>query len=1280
MLHEDRILRSVDLLTFNARETLNKYVEWASTSNSNVTFNLFDALSSYKDNGTTGSAVYLKPLTIPSFKSISSGIFGDEGTSASRDIYWNFDFVSNGAGWSFNEYIATSGGVAKSTISPTLSINVDTTIGNYLSGKQSTLLLNNTLFRIKYANNLYNTLNITNTGTLLINEMIKAYGRTYLALSGKSVSIGSHSSSNSNYDISDILYVDSNSINVRRYDGYNFLNTLSDNSKLVLGSSISPNDTEFYTNDFNHYILNYKSYAISLRDPDNASYIIAYDGNNKNGWAFSTPDSTPIYTAYVGNGIYRLASRTQEAFQFFVKNSSDLSGTTYDTMFDVWVEGGIDSSLTSRNTPTYYDFNNSISDASQKALNKTNPYYLNIGTKGILTVQGKDKLVLTSNNNLDIQIGNGSEISISKGSVIIPNLELTQYQRIGLSTLTKHYEANTNGPTKVFPVASYDISDDSVAISTEELLSFKESTMLDDQLFNTFNSDTQYEYSYSYYTETSSARVLAKLSRVLYCKTFKTTLGTPIDVNNPISIKIVTSFNILGGYSIDVACGIENTYAVLIGEHNPDVIYLYYSSDRGNTFKELQIDISEYFIKMTLPNQKTKITVNSIKMSVSSNNSATNCDPVDSIWFLVEYTAQNDNTLHYSLIYYNMGTTFSDYANISYNYNNYFNTTSQYNMGRPSSFALANLGSIYHNNNDEVYLIIDRKQYGRNSNDDNVQLLKYEITVDGLTYYGTKNIDSAGLRDKACSLLTSKLIIRDDTTNNKIAIQNVYIRYNHGANVSTYIPNQITLYYDFTQFVVDSINSYTEQRGANIQLTTTNGICHDIEGNEYYQKMTYFRYSPLKSNISAYLFTSKYNNSGYDMIIISNFINSNISYILPLSYNSYTLINYNYIIYSSYPTTKYPSDEIFSYNDAITNTVVSLSTAYTKNYDDYFKASYIDAFGILGAINTTISYIGSFKNNKLATKIVSYMLDSNNVSQYISEYLDYNKNIIGVASINSSSNNILFNYAKLINSSTDALGDNSVNYILTKNDNEIANTNVPYSITYNTNSTSVNISRKYGIASAIAKNTTSSDISAIQGMIPLEAISLFTKRAYNSNTTLISRDDFNIKFINKPSNITYREGTSDSEYIYAELTFNTYDSNSGHNLKLLSTGDIDNTAVLDFTYNENNSINNIYHLIYDITNNRTFAIISNNTYSACLFPLNLTMYGKGIIINIDSSLINTYDTNFNDYYSIKNEKSNVVSLRCDYLNSIRMCFNKAGGYQLGLICGFTEINNQEGDC
>ena len=175
-------------------------------------------------------------------------------------------------------------------------------------------------------------------------------------------------------------------------------------------------------------------------------------------------------------------------------------------------------------------------------------------------------------------------------------------------------------------------------------------------------------------------------------------------------------------------------------------------------------------------------------------------------------------------------------------------------------------------------------------------------------------------------------------------------------------------------------------------------------------------------------------------------------------------------------------------------------------------------------------------------------------------------------------------------------------------------------------------------------------------------------------------EDFNIKFINRPSNITYREGTNDSECIYAELTFNTYDSNSGHNLKLLSTGDIDNTAVSNFTYNENNSIDNIYHLIYDITNNRTFAIISNNTYSAYLYPLNLTMYNKGIVINIDSSLINTYDTNFNDYYSIRNEKSNVVSLRCDYLNSIRMCFNKAGGYQLGLICGFTEINNQEGDC
>lgn len=1279
MLHEDRILRSIDLLTFNARETLNKYVEWASTSNSNVTFNLFDALSSYKDNGTTGSAVYLKPLTIPSFKSISSGIFGDEGTSASRDIFWNFDFVSNGTGWSFNEYIATNGGVAKSTISPKLSINVDTTFGNYLSGKPSTLYLNNTFFRIKYANNAYYTLNITNTGTLLINEDIKVFGRTYLALSGKSVSIGSYSSSGTTYDMSDTIYVDSKSINVRRYDGTKFLNTLSDFSKLVLGSSVSPNDTEFYTNDFNHYILNSKSYAVSLRDPDNASYIIAYDGDSKNGWAFSTPDTTPINTAYVGNGIYRIASRTQEAFQFFVKNSSDLTGSTYDTMFDVWVEGGIDNTLISRNTSTYYDFYNSVSDASQKALNKTNPYYLNVGTKGVLTVQGKDKLVLTSNNNLDIKIGNGSEISISKGSVIIPNLELTQYQRIGLSTLTKHYEASANGPTKVFPVASYDINSDSVAISTEELLSFKESTTFDDHLFNTFNSDTQYEYSYSYYTESSID--MAQQARILYCKTFKTALGSAIDINNPVSTTIITSFEILEDYKINVASGIENTYAVLISGTNPALMDLYYSLDRGNTFNKREIDVSNYFTKISLPYIKTKITINSIKISVSSNNSAVNCDPIDSLWFLVEYTVQNDNTLYYSLIYYNMGTTFSDYANVPSNYNNYFNTTNQYNMGRPSSFALANLGSIYYNNKDEAYLIIDRKQYGSNNTNDIIQLLKYEITVDGLKYDGTKSVDAAGLRDQACSLFTSELIIRNDATNNKVAIQNIYLRYyqQNRSNVKTYIPNQITLSYDFSSVVVDSIVTYTETRGANIQLTSTKGICYDTTGNEYYQKITYFRYSPLTSGISAYLMTSKYINSGYNIIIITNFNSSGVAYILPLSYNSYTLINYNYIIYSSYPTTVYPSTETFSYNDAITNTVVSVSTMRVKNYDSYFTASYIDTFGILGSINTSISYIGSFKNNKLATKITSYMLDSNNVSQYISKYVSRNGTVIGVASINSSSNNILFNYAKLVNSSNDVLNVNSVNYILTKNDIEIANTNVPYSITYNTNSTSIDISRKYGIASAIVKNTTSSDISAIQGMIPLEAISLFTKRAYNSNTTYISRDDFNIKFINKPTNIEYRGGTLDSEYIYAELIFNTYDSNSGHNLKLISSGDIDKTAVSTFTYEGTNPATNIYHLIYDITNNRTFAIIANSDYSARLYPLNLTMFNKGIVINIDSSLVNTYDTNFNDYYSIRNEKSNVVSIRCDYLNSIRMNFNKST-YQLGLICGFTEINNQEGDC
>lgn len=74
MQHEDRLIRSIDLLTANARETLNKFAVWANTSDSEVTFKLQDALPSYDKSGSQGNAIF-NVFSVPSFKTLSSGFF-----------------------------------------------------------------------------------------------------------------------------------------------------------------------------------------------------------------------------------------------------------------------------------------------------------------------------------------------------------------------------------------------------------------------------------------------------------------------------------------------------------------------------------------------------------------------------------------------------------------------------------------------------------------------------------------------------------------------------------------------------------------------------------------------------------------------------------------------------------------------------------------------------------------------------------------------------------------------------------------------------------------------------------------------------------------------------------------------------------------------------------------------------------------------------------------------------------------------------------------------------
>lgn len=99
MINEQRALATLDLALKNAFETLDKYSLWVRTPEDSVTFNLVDAVPTLDSNGT---GIFLKPITVPSFAAVRSTIFGPQGTTSERPLYWNLRFKAVN-GWIFEK-------------------------------------------------------------------------------------------------------------------------------------------------------------------------------------------------------------------------------------------------------------------------------------------------------------------------------------------------------------------------------------------------------------------------------------------------------------------------------------------------------------------------------------------------------------------------------------------------------------------------------------------------------------------------------------------------------------------------------------------------------------------------------------------------------------------------------------------------------------------------------------------------------------------------------------------------------------------------------------------------------------------------------------------------------------------------------------------------------------------------------------------------------------------------------------------------------------------------
>lgn len=524
MQHEDRILKSIDLLTYNARETLTKYSIWATTTDSDITFNLYDALPSYTNNGSTGSAIFQKPITIPSFSSIATGIFGSVGTTSTRDIYWNFNFLSNGSGWVFDQYVQSNNGMpVASGKNPVFQVKTDASFGVANASKVVNFINSNISYTSSKTNARLNDNNFlittplfsvagasSTTGTVEISSDIISLGDKYTQptnipssliklISQNLVINGAVSSTLSQYNV---LNASSGKISIGDYP----------TTIIIKGETSSIKYSQFGEFDIS-------AVGTDTVDKINIIKTISTGLNSIDVYAFQGLGASIISNLLIGGNsstsslLTRFSTLTNEGFQLFSKSkfNSSVDKSSVVTYFDTWIDAGVDgsSSATSRTTSQYATLVNGFVDPVLATI-KTNPYYFNIGTKGTLNIFGGDSINISSNSSVNYLIGGSSEIIIQKGSVVIPNLELPQYSIFSLSTLRKSSYLRFNEQVKIFPFGQTKITDNSSIAPGMEIctdISNDRSTSEQNDLYiwATFAySTTNYHYGFYLVNDTST--------------------------------------------------------------------------------------------------------------------------------------------------------------------------------------------------------------------------------------------------------------------------------------------------------------------------------------------------------------------------------------------------------------------------------------------------------------------------------------------------------------------------------------------------------------------------------------------------------------------------------------------------------------------------------------------------------------------------------------------------------------------------------------------------------
>lgn len=398
MNSEQRALATLDLSLKNAFETLNKYSIWATTPESEVTFNLVDAVPTLES---AGSGIFLKPITVPSFASIRSSIFGTVGTPSSRALYWNLDFIAS-KGWKFSSFDSNNPAI--------LDILVDTNFGSE-DVAISITDTNVTEQLINSALNLDANSRITLTGPT--GSQLFKLTAAQLRAKLESINLGTVSASTALYGKSILLSNGSVARDVFRYTNTAKGATSPEVNKIVIGPGNSLLQSTFAT------ILRSGSLEMDLIAGKDFALKFLSHGAVNGGDLLRATYNTPDYDIYLAYNFGNVNSL----------NIGDVSNLNVSA---------------SESFKLYGNYGSIFGDADG----------ITVDSKLKLTLTSKTLTRLASKTEVDIGIEDDSgnisrEIQVTKGSVVIPNLYVQKKANYILSGI-KHVSPDTTDPSVIY--------------------------------------------------------------------------------------------------------------------------------------------------------------------------------------------------------------------------------------------------------------------------------------------------------------------------------------------------------------------------------------------------------------------------------------------------------------------------------------------------------------------------------------------------------------------------------------------------------------------------------------------------------------------------------------------------------------------------------------------------------------------------------------------------------------------------------------------------------------